>query len=67
MFQVSTLPCKGAKSAVKAYRLSLCLGNGKCLTTSPERKVCSYEEGKLGYRVGNAVNVDDPDDWRWVR
>lgn len=64
---VSTLPCKGTKSAVKAYRLSLCLGNGKCLTTSPERKVCSYEEGKLGYRVGNAVNVDDLDDWRWVR
>ncbi|EIW67305.1 hypothetical protein TREMEDRAFT_33600, partial [Tremella mesenterica DSM 1558] len=62
---VTIQPCQGTRSAVKAYRLSLCLQNGKCISTSPERKVCSYEPGKAGYKIASAVSVDDVDDWGW--
>lgn len=58
-------PCKGMKSAVKAYRIALCLGDGKCISTSHERKVCTYHEGKKGYRFGHAATIEDPDDWTW--
>ena len=63
--QVTTPACKGRLSVVKSYKVSLCLQNGKCISTSGERKICSFEEGKKGYRQGNAVTVDDLDDWRW--
>jgi hypothetical protein len=43
----------------------LCLGDGKCVTTSGERKICTYQEGKRGYRFGNAARVDDLDEWWW--
>lgn len=59
------MPCKGAKSAVKAYRISLCVEGGKFITTSGDRRICSYQDGKKGYRFGGAVVVDDLDDWRW--
>ncbi|OCF37868.1 hypothetical protein I316_00092 [Kwoniella heveanensis BCC8398] len=62
---VTVDPCKGVRSAVRAYKISLCLPNGKCLSTSRERRVCTYEEGKKGYKFGGAVTLDDVDDWRW--
>jgi hypothetical protein len=65
LIQVTMLPCNGKRSAVKSYKISLCLGDGKCISTSNERKICSYETGKKGYKFGNAVEVDDVDDWRW--
>lgn len=52
-------------SAVKSYRISLCGKEGKCLTASGERKICTYETGKPGYRFGNAVKLEDLDEWRW--
>ncbi|WRT68327.1 uncharacterized protein IL334_005303 [Kwoniella shivajii] len=58
-------PCKGRQSAVRAYKLSLCLLNGKCLTSSQDRRVCTFEQGKKGYKFGSAVMLDDTDDWRW--
>ncbi|WVQ74817.1 hypothetical protein IAR50_004423 [Cryptococcus sp. DSM 104548] len=57
--------CKGLQSAVRGYRVSLCLLNGRCLSTSRERRICAYEEGKRGHRVGSAVLLDDIDDWLW--
>lgn len=63
--QVSVPPCSGRNSAVKAYRISLCMGNGKCVSTSGERKICTYQEGKRGYRFGNAARVNDLDEWWW--
>ncbi|WWC71643.1 uncharacterized protein I206_105601 [Kwoniella pini CBS 10737] len=62
---VDLSPCKGRQSAVRAYRLSLCLINGKCLSSSRERRICTYEEGKKGNRFGGAVDLLDVDDWRW--
>ena len=59
------LPCSGSKAAVKSYRISLCLADGKCVATSPYRKLCTYEQGKKGYRFGGAISVEDVDDWRW--
>lgn len=35
------------------------------MTTSNERKVCTYQEGKKGYRFGHAARVDDIDEWMW--
>ncbi|WWD19011.1 hypothetical protein CI109_103468 [Kwoniella shandongensis] len=58
--------CKGVQSAVRAYKISLCTIDGRCLTTSNDRKVCSYEKGKKGYKFGSAVNLEDIDDWRWT-
>ncbi|KAK8854841.1 hypothetical protein IAR55_003580 [Kwoniella newhampshirensis] len=57
--------CKGVQSAVRAYRISLCTIDGQCLTTSNERRICTYEEGKKGYKFGSAVDLEDIDDWRW--
>ncbi|WVR07477.1 hypothetical protein IAU60_004519 [Kwoniella sp. DSM 27419] len=58
--------CKGRRSAVRAYKLSFCLPNGRCISTSKERRLCTYEEGKKGFRFGGAVDLDDVDDWRWA-
>ncbi|OXL07984.1 hypothetical protein C348_03851 [Cryptococcus neoformans Gb118] len=57
--------CKGVQSSVRGYRISLCLINGRCLTTSRERRICSYEPGERGNKPGGAVIVNDIDDWRW--
>ncbi|EAL20509.1 hypothetical protein CNBE4290 [Cryptococcus deneoformans B-3501A] len=57
--------CKGVQSSVRGYRISLCLINGQCLTTSRERRICSYEPGERGNKPGGAVIVNDIDDWRW--
>ncbi|ODN78952.1 hypothetical protein L202_04467 [Cryptococcus amylolentus CBS 6039] len=57
--------CKGLQSALRGYRVSLCLLNGRCLSTSRERKICAYEEGKRGHKAGSAVLLDDIDDWLW--
>jgi hypothetical protein len=65
MFQVTVLPCRGVRSAVKSYKISLCRKDGKCISTSHERKICTYQEGKKGYHFGNAAIVDDFDDWMW--
>ncbi|WWC63222.1 uncharacterized protein I303_105822 [Kwoniella dejecticola CBS 10117] len=62
---VNLAPCKGRQSAVRAYKLSLCLINGKCLSSSRERRICTYEQGKKGKKFGGAVNLLDVDDWRW--
>ncbi|WVO22957.1 uncharacterized protein IAS62_004301 [Cryptococcus decagattii] len=57
--------CKGAQSSVRGYRISLCVVDGRCLTTSRERLICSYEPGERGNKPGGAVTVNDIDDWRW--
>ncbi|WWC90751.1 uncharacterized protein L201_005688 [Kwoniella dendrophila CBS 6074] len=62
---VSVNPCRGRQSAVRAYKLSLCLINGKCLSQSFERRICTYEQDKKGYKFGSSVHLDDIDDWRW--
>ncbi|KAK4688986.1 hypothetical protein P7C73_g1122, partial [Tremellales sp. Uapishka_1] len=62
---VKTLPCPRANTAVKSYRVLLCMMDGKCLARSGPRKICSYETGKKGYKAGNAVDLEDLDDWRW--
>jgi hypothetical protein len=50
---------------VKSYKISLCLEDGKCLSTSNERRICSFEVGKRGYESGGAVELVDVDEWRW--
>ena len=60
-----TLPCKGIKSAVKSYQVSLCLASGECISKSAPRKICTYEEGKRGNKFGSAVNLNDVDKWVW--
>jgi hypothetical protein len=62
---VTVPPCDGRDSAVKAYRISLCLRDGKCITSSGERKICTYLPEKQGYQFGNAAQVEDLDDWWW--
>ena len=54
------------KSAVKSYRISMCIRDGQCLSTSDERRICTFEEGKKGYRLGQAVRLEDVDDWLWA-
>ncbi|WVW85719.1 hypothetical protein I302_107757 [Kwoniella bestiolae CBS 10118] len=62
---VTLNPCKGRRFAVRAYKLSLCLLNGRCLSTSNERKICTYDQNKRGHTFGSAVDLDDIDEWRW--
>jgi hypothetical protein len=50
---------------MKAYRLVLHDGDGQRIATSPTRVLCAYEPGRPGWVSAAAVNVEDPDEWRW--
>ncbi|ORX38556.1 hypothetical protein BD324DRAFT_621352 [Kockovaella imperatae] len=61
--EITTMACKGMQAAVKSYRLSFCLADGRCIFSTVQRDICAYVEDKEGYISSRAVDLEDLDEW----
>jgi hypothetical protein len=63
--QINTSGCGRLRSSIAAYRIGLCYDDGRCVSQSPKRKICTFQPGQSGYTKGKAAAVEDTDAWRW--